>query len=57
MAIGSLLNFLARRGELKDPRAANAALDRLHETVKDDEKFRPQRFQAALAAMRGAITP
>jgi len=51
MAIGSLLAFLGRRGELKDARAANAALDRLHETVKDDEKYRPERFQAALSGL------
>ena len=51
MAIGSLLAFLGRRGELKNVRAANAALDRLHETVKDDEKFRPERFRAALSEL------
>ena len=51
MAIGSLLAFLARRGELKDVRAANAAMDRLHETVRDDEKYRADRFQAALAEL------
>lgn len=48
MAIGSLLDFLAKRGEVRDMRAANTALDRLHETVKDDEKFRPERFRQAL---------
>ncbi|MDQ3025851.1 MAG: cytochrome c family protein [Pseudomonadota bacterium] len=51
MAIGSLLAFLGRRGDLKDARAANLALDRLHATVKDDEKFSPERFRAALAAL------
>ncbi len=51
MAIGSLLNFLGKRGELRGLRAVNAALDRLHETVKDDEKYRPERFQAALASL------
>ena len=49
MAIGSLLAFLGKRGELANLGAANAALDRLHETVKDDEKYRPERFRAALA--------
>jgi hypothetical protein len=48
MAIGSLLAYLARRGELPGVRSANAALDRLHATVKDDEKYRPERFRAAL---------
>jgi len=49
MAVGSVLNFLSRRGELPAVGAANAALDRLHATVKDDEKFRPEKFRAALA--------
>jgi Cytochrome c554 and c-prime len=51
MAIGSLLTFLGKRGELKDFRSANAALDRLHDAVKDDEKYRPERFQAALGEL------
>jgi hypothetical protein len=55
MAIASLLNFLGKRGELKDMRAANAALDRLYETVKDDEKFRPERFQSALGELRRTV--
>jgi hypothetical protein len=56
MAIGSLVGFLSRRGELKDSRAAREALDRLYDTVKDDEKFRPERFQAALDAVGRAIS-
>jgi hypothetical protein len=55
MAIGSLLSFLGKRGELKDFRAANAALDRMHAAVRDDEKFRPERFQAALAELGKAM--
>jgi hypothetical protein len=54
MAIGSLLNFLAKRGEL-EARGANAAMDRLLATVKDDEDFRPQRFQASLGEMRDGL--
>jgi len=49
MAMGSLLNFLGKRGELHNLRAVNGALDRLYDTVKDDEKYRPERFTAALA--------
>jgi hypothetical protein len=48
MAIGSVLNFLAKRGELKQVRSANAALDRLHAELRNDETFRPERFRAAL---------
>jgi hypothetical protein len=48
MAIASLLNFLGKRGELRNRAATNAALDQLYETVKDDERYRPERFRAAL---------
>lgn len=51
MAVGSLLAFLGKRGELKDLAAVNAALDRLHATVKDDEKYRPERFREALGEL------
>jgi cytochrome c554/c'-like protein len=51
MAIGSVLNFLAKRGELARVRDANAALDRLHAEVRSDERFRPQGFRAALAQL------
>ena len=54
MAIGGLLQFLAKRGELGNVRGANAALDRLHAAVKDDEKYRPERFEAALGELRRA---
>jgi cytochrome c554/c'-like protein len=51
MAIGSLLDFLARRGALQDVRAANRALDAVYETVKNDEAYKPGRFREALAAL------
>ena len=55
MAIGGLMGFLSTRGELKDVGKAREALDRLYDTVKDDEKFRPERFQAALDALGRTI--
>ena len=55
MAIGSLLNFLAKRSELRDVRGANAALDRLHRVVRDDEKYRPAEFHAALTGLREIV--
>jgi len=55
MAIGSLLAFLVRRGELGDAGAANAALDRLHAAVRDDEKYRPERFREALGALANTV--
>ena len=51
MAIGSVLNFLAKRGELKQIRSANAALDRLHAELRNDETFRPEKFRAALEGL------
>ena len=56
MAIASVLNYLAGRGALADVRAANAALDRVFETVKDDEKFRLERFQSALGTLRPIVS-
>jgi hypothetical protein len=55
MAIGSVLNFLSKRGAV-DVRAANAAMDRLLESVKNDERYRPERFQSALADVEGALS-
>ncbi|HEY2630243.1 MAG TPA: hypothetical protein VGI57_14025, partial [Usitatibacter sp.] len=57
MAIGGLLGFMGRKGEIKDYRAANAALDKLYDSVKDDEKFRPERFRAALEDLRATVNP
>ena len=51
MAMAGLLGYLGHRGELTDYRGANAALDRLYETVKDDENYRPERFRAAVEAL------
>ena len=48
MAMASLASFLVRRGELGDARAVNAALDKVYETVRDDERYKPERFRAAL---------
>lgn len=55
MAIAGLLDFLGKRGALKDFRAANAALDRVYDAVRDDEKFSPGRFQSALGQLRATV--
>ncbi|MGE5615749.1 MAG: multiheme c-type cytochrome [Bacillota bacterium] len=55
MAIGSLLNHLGKRGELRNLRAVNGALDRLYDAVKDDDRYRPERFTAALADLGRTI--
>jgi cytochrome c554/c'-like protein len=55
MAIGSLFAFLGRRGELKDLRAVNSAMERLYEAVRDGEKYQPDAFRAALARLGDVI--
>jgi hypothetical protein len=55
MAIASLLNFLGKRGELRNLAATHAALDKLYETVKDDERYRPERFRAALDGLQRTV--
>jgi hypothetical protein len=55
MAIASLLDYLARQRALADVRAVNAALDRVYDAVKSDEEYRPERFRAALAALRERV--
>jgi len=50
-----VLNFLAKRGDLPRVADANVALGRLHETVKNDEKYQPQRFQAALGELKQTV--
>ena len=57
MAMASVMNFLAKRGDLRvgaaDP---NKALDRVYEAVKDDEKYQPARFRAALADLQKTVS-
>ncbi|HET9653471.1 MAG TPA: hypothetical protein VFP36_14835, partial [Usitatibacter sp.] len=51
MAVSSVMNWLARHGALANIREANAALDRVHETVRNDERYQPDRFRDAMAAL------
>jgi hypothetical protein len=55
MAIAGLLDYLGRHGGLADFRGANDALDRVYDAVRDDEKFSPARFQAALDGLRKTV--
>ena len=55
MAMAGLLGYLGRRGGLSSFRDANAALDRVYETVKDDENYRPERFRAAVEALARTV--
>jgi hypothetical protein len=56
MAMAGLLGFLARHGALRDVRGANAALDRVYDSVKNDEAFRPEAFRVALANLGQQVT-
>src|SRR5205085_6514587 len=55
MAIGSLLNFLAKRGVI-DARAASGAMDALLETVKNDERYRDAAFRDALEKVASVLS-
>jgi hypothetical protein len=55
MAISSLLNYLAKQGALRDVRGVNASLDRVYDAVRDDETYKPERFQAALARLGAKV--
>jgi hypothetical protein len=57
MAIGSLLDYLAKTGALRDVRAANRALDALHAAVVNDEAYKPARFRESLLQLQRAVTP
>jgi hypothetical protein len=48
LAIGSLANFMFRRGLVPSAVPANRALARLQATVADDEAYRPEVFAKAL---------
>jgi hypothetical protein len=55
MAIGSVANFMYRRGILKSARDINGGLDALQAAVANDERFSPAKFEAALKSFRGAV--
>ena len=55
MAIGSVLNFLAKRGAV-DAREANRAMDALLESVRNDERYRAEIFRERLEAVGRTIS-
>ena len=56
MAMSSVMNFLAKRGELKAVGNANKALSGVYDAVKDDEKYSPTKYQAALAELSKTVS-
>jgi len=57
MAIGSVLNYLAGRGGLRDVRAAGVAMDALRDAVRNDEHYGEAQFRARLADLERILTP
>ena len=57
MAMSGLLAYLGKRGEVRDFRAANAALDRMYDAVKDGESYSPERFRAAVENLERTVGP
>ena len=52
MAIGSVVDFMHKRGLLAATAPVNAGLDRLNAALADDEKYRPALFQQRLRELR-----
>lgn len=52
MAIGSVMDFMHKRGLLVATAPANAALERLNAALANDEKYRPTLFQQRLRELR-----
>lgn len=57
MAMAGVMDYLAKHRALADLRGANAALDRVYDAVKDDQRYQPERYRAALADLRKALAP
>ena len=55
MAIGSVANFMYRKGILKSARDVNSGLAGLQAAVANDERYSPEQFEAALRGFRGAV--
>ncbi|HEX4858118.1 MAG TPA: multiheme c-type cytochrome, partial [Usitatibacteraceae bacterium] len=55
LALQSVGSFLARQGGLPGAPRFNATLKKLHEVLKNDEKYQPQQFVAQLQALRAQV--
>ena len=55
MAITSVVNFMHKRGLVKSLPAINSGLAALQAAVANDERYRQERFQAALRTMRSVV--
>jgi Cytochrome c554 and c-prime len=55
MAIGSVVNFMHKRGLVGSAVPVNVGLDRLNASLANDEKYRPAEFQQRLREFRALI--
>lgn len=57
MALASIGHFMAQQGALKSGVAFNTQWRRLNETLRHDEKFKPQEFMVRMRDVRTALAP
>jgi len=55
MAIGSVVNFMNKRGMIKSVKPVNAALQKLYASLSNDEKYRPAEFQQRLREFKNVL--
>lgn len=55
MAIGSVVNFMNKRGLLNSSKPVNAGLERLYASLSNDEKYRPAEFQQRLREFKNIL--
>lgn len=55
MAIGSVANFMYKKGFLKSAQDINRGLSSLQSAVANDERYSPAQFEAALRDFRGDV--
>jgi len=57
LALASVGQFMAQQGALKSTAAFNTHWKRLNETLRHDEKFKPQEFIARMRDVRATLAP
>lgn len=55
MAIGSVVNFMNKRGMIKSAKPVNASLQKLYASLSNDEKYRPAEFQQRLREFKTVL--
>ncbi len=55
MAIGSVVNFMNKRGMIKSAKPVNAGLQKLYASLSNDEKYRPAEFQQRLREFKSVL--